>query len=183
MSVAALDKQMPALSWKSTLSDIGIQTDSVNLAQPAYYIRLNQLLTKTSLEDWKAYLEFYTIWTFDPYLSSSFENADFNFYNKTIFGEDKMKPRWDRMVSDVNRDLGDGLGEIYVKSYFSAASKVRILEMINNLQTAFETRINNLDWMSDSTKANAKDKLHAMIKKIGYPDKWRDYSKVSIDKQ
>ncbi len=87
------------------------------------------------------------------------------------------------MVSDVNRALGEGLGEIYVKSYFSAASKVRILEMINNLQTAFETRIDNLDWMSDSTKANAKDKLHAMIKKVGYPDKWRDYSKVSIDKQ
>ncbi len=183
MSVAALDKQMPALSWKSTFSDLGIQTDSVNLAQPAYYIRLNQLLTKTSLEDWKAYLEFYTIWTFDPYLSSAFENADFKFYNKSISGADKMKPRWDRMVSDVDRDLGEGLGEIYVKGYFGDASKVRILGMINNLQTAFETRINKLDWMSDSTKGNAKDKLHAMIKKIGYPDKWRDYSKVSIDKQ
>ena len=183
MSVAELDKQMPALSWKSTLSDIGIHTDSVNLEQPAYFIRLNQLLTEAGLDDWKAYLEFYTIWTFVPYLSSAFVNADFNFYDRTIFGQEQMKPRWFRMVAFVDDDLGDALGEIYVNGYFTAASKARMLELVNNLQTAFEARINKLDWMSDSTKAKAKDKLHTFIKKIGYPDKWRDYSTVSIDKK
>ena len=182
MSMAELDKQMPAISWKSTLSDIGIHTDSVNLDQPAYYIRLNQLLTGVGLDDWKAYLEFHTIWLFVPYLSSSFVNADFNLYDRTIFGQEQMKPRWYRMVSFVDDDLGDGLGEVYVNRYFTAASKARMLELVNNLQTAFEMRINKLDWMSDSTKAKAKDKLHTYIKKIGYPDKWRDYSTVSIDK-
>ncbi len=182
VSMAELDKQMPALSWKSTLSDIGVHTDSVNLEQPAYYIRLNQLLTEVSLDDWKAYLEFHTIWLFVPYLSSSFVNADFNLYDRTIFGQEQMKPRWYRMVSFVDDDLGDGLGEIYVNRYFTTTSKARISELVNNLQTAFEMRINKLDWMSDSTKAKAKGKLHTLIKKIGYPDKWRDYSTVSIVK-
>ena len=96
--------------------------------------------------------------------------------------QQERKPRWDRIISSVDANLGEGLGQVYANLYFSSEAKARMLELVNNLQIAFEARINKLEWMSDSTKAKARDKLHAFIKKIGYPDKWRDYSKVTIDR-
>jgi putative endopeptidase len=182
MGVAALNKQMPVFAWTSTLASMGFVTDSINLSQPAFYTRLNQLLKTTNLESWKAYLQFHTIDGNIGSLSSDFYSAFFDYNYKALSGQQVMKPRWDRIVRYTDGDLGEGLGEIYVNLYFSKDAKARMLELVNNLQIAFEARINKLDWMSDSTKAKAKDKLHAFIKKIGYPDKWKDYSHVTIDK-
>ena len=182
IAISKLDYQMPSMAWKTTLTSLGIETDSVNQGQPAYYVRLNELLTKTSIDDWKAYLQFHTIDAYAPYLSNSFEMASFYFYSTVLHGQEKKKPRWNKVVAIIDGNLGEGLGEIYVHQYFSKEAKDRMLELVNNLQIAFEARINKLDWMSDSTKAKARDKLHAFVKKIGYPDKWRDYSKVKIDK-
>ncbi len=179
---AALDKQMPVFAWKSTLSGMGITTDSVNLMQPAFYSKLNGLLKTAGMESWKAYLQFHVADANMMTLSSDFYLANFEYNGRALGGQQEMKPRWDRIISSVDGNLGEGLGEIYVDLYFSGEAKARMLELVNNLQIAFEKRINNLSWMSDSTKAKAKDKLHAFTKKIGYPDKWRDYSKVAIEK-
>jgi putative endopeptidase len=182
MTVASLDKQMPLFGWKSVLASMDIHSDTINLAQPEFFARLNELLKTTNIDDWKAYLHFNTINAEISALSYDFYKAFFDYYYKALSGQKEMKPRWDRTVRYTDSDLGEGLGEIYANLYFSKEAKARMLELVNNLQVAFETRIGQLDWMSDSTKAKAKDKLHAFIKKIGYPDKWRDYSKVTIDK-
>jgi putative endopeptidase len=112
------------------------------------------------------------------YLSSSFDQENFAFYGKVMRGQQEQKPRWKRVLQVVDGSVGEQLGKMYTDKYFTADAKKRMLELVDNLQSAYEARINNLDWMSDSTKAKAKDKLHAFIKKIGYPDKWRDYSRA-----
>jgi putative endopeptidase len=173
---------MPGFAWKSSLSAMGIKTDSVNLMQPAFYSKLNNLLKTAGLESWKAFLQFHLADANVMTLSSDFYLANFDYNGRALGGQQEMKPRWDRIITSVDGNLGEGLGEIYVDLYFSGEAKARMLELVNNLQIAFETRINNLSWMSDSTKAKAKDKLHAFTKKIGYPDKWKDYSKVTIEK-
>ncbi len=182
LAVSELDKEMPAFEWKATLDAMNLHSDSVNVQQPKFYAKLNELLKKAPVDSWKAYLQFHTIDADANALSSEFVNASFDYYNKALSGQQTMKPRWFRLVSATDGHLGEALGQIYVKKYFTEAAKKRMLELVNNLQTAFDARIGNLDWMSDSTKAKAKDKLHAFLKKIGYPDKWRDYSKVTIDR-
>lgn len=181
--VKILDKQMPDFFWSSTLKTMGFSVDTIILRHPAFYSRLNSLLKKKGLETWKAYLQVKTIDAMASYMSKEFDTASFNFYNKILYGIQERKPRWVGIVYTTDINLGEGLGEIYVNQYFSPEAKTRMLEMVNNLQTAFEKHINQLTWMSEATKSKARDKLHAFIKKIGYPDKWRDYSQVTIDKQ
>jgi putative endopeptidase len=180
--VADLDKKMPVFGWKNTLSTLQINVDSINVGQPDFYMALNGLLKSVPVTSWKAYLRFHTINDAASALSSDFVNARFNYVGKAINGQQELKPRWERMVQRTDMNLGDAFGQLYVKKYFTEDAKKRMNELVNNLQIAFENRINQLDWMSDSTKTTAKEKLHAFLKKIGYTDKWRDYSKVNIDK-
>jgi putative endopeptidase len=181
MAVADLNKQEPVIGWSNTLSSIGINIDSVNVSQPAYYSKLNELLASVPVETWKNYLRFHILADAAAALSSPFVDAQFD-YNKTLSGQQKIRPRWQRMVRNTDNNLGDDLGQLYVKKYFTDDAKKRMLDLVNNLQTAFSNRIDKLDWMSDSTKKIAKDKLKAFLKKIGYTDKWRDYSNVTIDR-
>jgi len=182
VSVAAMDKAMPVFGWRTTLAAMGITIDTINVQQPEFYKKLNTLLTTVPVDTWKEYLRFHTIDLNSNSLSSDFNNARFNYYGKALSGQQQMKPRWDRMASATDNYLGEALGQVYVKKYFTEDAKKRMLELVNNLQIAFEARINKLDWMSDSTKTKAKEKLHAFLKQIGYPDKWRDYSNVTIDR-
>lgn len=181
LSVADLQKKMPAFDWVTVINTLGVKADSVNVNQPAFYAKVNELLTTTPLPVWKAYLKASRIKLAASVLSSAFVKASFD-YQKALSGQQEIKPRWERMYWSVDGNLGDALGQLYVKKYFTEDAKNRMLDLVNNLSTAFEARINKLDWMSDSTKTKAKDKLHAFLKKIGYTDKWRDYSKVTIDK-
>ena len=181
MAVADLNKQEPVIGWTNMLSSIGINVDSVNVSQPAYYAKLNELLQSVPVETWKSYLRFHVLADAAPALSSPFVNTQFD-YSKTLSGQQKIRPRWQRMVRNTDNNLGDALGQLYVKEYFTADAKKRMLDMVNNLQSAFASRIEKLDWMSDSTKVIAKEKLKAFLKKIGYTDKWRDYSNVTIDR-
>ncbi|HEX8357680.1 MAG TPA: M13 family metallopeptidase [Segetibacter sp.] len=181
LAVARLDKQMPAFGWSAFLNNIGAKTDSVNVGQPAYYNKLNSLLTTVPISTWKDYLRFNVINEAAPYLSSNFVNARFN-YTKILSGQQQIKPRWERMYAATDANLGEALGQLYVKKYFTADAKKRMLELVNNLAKAFDNHITNLDWMSAATKVKAKEKLYSFLKKIGYPDKWRDYSKVTIDR-
>lgn len=182
MAVADMDKQMSVFAWKNTLNAIGVHADSVNVSQPEYYIKLNQLLKSIPVDVWKSYLKFHLLDDVANALSEDFVNARFEYVGKALNGQQKLKPRWQRMAMTTDNNLGDALGQLYVEKYFTDDAKERMLEMVNNLQTAFANRIDKLDWMSDSTKLVAKDKLNAFLKKIGYPDKWRDYSKVTIDR-
>jgi putative endopeptidase len=182
MAVADLDKKMPVLAWKQLLINLHIKTDSVNISQPAYYIKLNELLKTVPIADWKSYLHFHLVDNAARVLSTDFVNASFDYNGKILHGQKKLKERWERNYAVVDENLGEALGQLYVKKYFSVEAKKKMQELVNNLQTAFEKRITQLDWMSDSTKEKAIAKLHAFIKKIGFPDKWRDYSKVTIDR-
>ena len=179
MAVAELDKSMPVFGWKKLLQQLNISTDSLNVQQPAFYTKLNTLLSTVPVDTWKKYLKFHTVRESANALSNAFVTASFN-YSKAITGQQKIKPRWERIYRATDGNLGEALGELYVKKYFTEDAKKRMLELVNNLQIAFAKRIDKMDWMSDSTKKIAKEKLMAFIKKIGYPDKWRDYSKVAI---
>ena len=182
MAVTDLETKMPLLDWKQLLTSLQIKTDSVNVSQPAYYSKLNELLKSVPLADWKTYLHFHLTDLAAKYLSSDFVNASFEYNGKTLNGQKQLKPRWERSYVMVDQNLGEALGQLYVDKYFNADAKKKVLELVNNLQAAFEKRITQLDWMSDSTKQTAIAKLHTFIKKIGFPDKWRDYSKVAIDR-
>jgi putative endopeptidase len=181
VAVADLDKKHTNISWKSIFDNLGLKADSLDIRQPAYYDKLNALLQTQGLEDWKAYLKAQTLVANANYLSTPFRKAAFE-YNKAVSGQSKQLTRAQQMVQQVDQNLGFDLGQLYVKRYFNEAAKQRVLDLVNNLQKAFEQRINQLDWMSDSTKTQAKEKLYAITKKIGYPDKWREYP-VEINRE
>ena len=181
MAVSAINKTEPNIGWETVLSHLGTKTDSIDVAQPGYYDRLNALLKSVSLTDWKIYLKASTLENYATALSMPFVNASFEF-TKALSGQAIQKSRRQIMTEIVDRHLGQALGQLYVKRYFNEDAKKRVLDLVNNLQKAFENRINHVDWMSDSTKQKAKEKLYAITKKIGYPDKWRDYGKVQIDR-
>lgn len=180
MAVAAMNKKQPNIGWNNLLMNAGIQADSVDVAQPAYYEKLNTMLSSVSIHDWKIYLKASTISTFDNVLSKPFVDASFE-YTKVLSGQAVQKSRAQTMAETVDRSLGEALGQLYVKKYFNEDAKKRALDLVNNLQKAFENRMNNLAWMSDSTKQKAKEKLYAITRKIGYPDTWREYN-VQIDR-
>jgi len=179
-AVADMDKQMPALNWKNLLAAMHVKTDSVNLSQPGYYARLNELLKTVPLASWKIYLRCHILDNASNLLSAPFVAASFDYQGRTLSGQKEMKPRWEQIYHMIDGTLGEALGELYVKKYFTEDAKKRMLDLVDNLQKAFEVRIKKLDWMGDSTKQVAIGKLHTFIKKVAYPDKWRDYSKVTI---
>ena len=179
MAVTVLAQKQPALGWTTLLNDLGIKVDSVNVAQPAYYDKLNTLLESVPIQDWKIYLKAQALTNYSEFLSQPFVDASFA-YAKILTGQAVKKTRAEEMTQAVDNSLGDALAQLYVKKYFPEAAKKRMAVLVANLEKAFEARINRLDWMSDSTKAKAKEKLYAFTEKIGYPDKWRDYAKVDV---
>lgn len=181
MSVAALAKRQPNIGWENVLNNLGAKTDSIDVSQPAYYDKLNTVLKTIPVSEWRIYLKAFTLNNYADVLSKPFADAGFEF-NKVLSGQAVQKTRGEIMASAVDGNLGEALGQLYVKKYFTEDAKKRALELVNNLQKAYALRIDKLDWMSDSTKKKAKEKLFAMTKKIGYPDKWRDYSHVVVEK-
>jgi putative endopeptidase len=181
MAVSEMSKAEPNIGWGSVLGDLGAKTDSIDVGQPAYYKELNTLLKSVSIGDWKVYMKAVTLESYAGGLSKPFVDASFAF-TKVISGQAVQKSRAQIMTEDVDGLLGEALGQLYVKRYFNEEAKKRVLALVDNLQKSFENRIRHLDWMSDSTKQKAIDKLYAIAKKIGYPDKWRDYGQVQIDR-
>ena len=179
LAVADLAGKHPNLNWPTLLNNLGMTVDSVNVAQPGYYDKLNSLLTSVSIDDWKAYLKAHSLTNYANFLSQPFVDASFA-YSKRLTGQAVKKTRAEEMTQAVDRSIGDALAQIYVKKYFPEEAKKRIATLVDNLKKAFEARINKLDWMSDSTKTRAKEKLYAFNQKIGYPDKWRDYAQVTV---
>jgi len=179
MAITYLDSKQPNIGWSNLLHNLGAQADSIDVGQPAYYDKLNELLKTIPIQDWKVYLKANLLTNYADDLSKAFVDASFN-YTKVISGQAVQKTRGEKMATAVDRNLGEALGQLYVKEYFPEEAKVRMLDLVNNIQKAYAVRIDKLEWMSDSTKQKAKEKLFAITKKIGYPDKWRDYSSVHI---
>ena len=180
-SVAALNAKTPGIDWKNMLTNMMISNqDTILVATPDFFVALSGMLKSTPIDDWKTYLKWHLVSSMAGYMSHNFDQEHFNFYGKVMRGQQEQKPRWKRVLQVVDGSVGDQLGKMYTDKYFTADAKKRMLELVNNLEAAYENRINNLDWMSDSTKSKAKDKLHAFIKKIGYPDKWKDYTGLEI---
>jgi putative endopeptidase len=180
IAIVVLNKTQPNIGWLTLLANLGAKTDSIDMAQPAYFEKLNALLKSVSINDWKIYLKAVTLGNYAATLSKPYVDASFEF-SKMLTGQATQKSRKQIITESVDNHLGQALGQLYVKRYFDENSKKRVLALVNNLQKAFEQRINQLDWMSDSTKVKAKEKLYAITKKIGYPDKWRNYDKVQIN--
>lgn len=174
LAVSSITASNPNIDWASMLTKLELEADSINVRQPAYYDNLDNLLGSLSVNDWKTYLKAHTLDNYSRFLSVPFEDALFE-YNKILLGQSEQQPRAQIMAQQVDRNLGFALGQLYVKRYFDEAAKQRVLDLVNNLQKAFENRMSELDWMSDSTKTKAKEKLYAITKKIGYPDVWREY--------
>ncbi len=181
MSVAALGKLSPNIDWNKTFAKMGIKTDSVNVSQPGYYAALSSLLASKPIDTWKQKVMFDYIASKASLLSKAFRDERFEF-NKLFSGAKAQPERWKRMVSMTDNGLKDPLGQLFVQKYFPAEAKQRMDELVNNLQVAFKARIAKLDWMSDTTKQKAQEKLAAFLKKIGYPSKWKNYSDVTISR-
>jgi putative endopeptidase len=180
-AMATISKRQLNLDWLMLLENLSAKTDSIDIGQTAYYDKLNALLKSIPIGDWKIYLKAGTMENYADVLSKPFVGASFEF-SKALSGQATQKPRSQIMTESVDALLGQALGQLYVKKYFNEAAKNRVLALVNNLQKSFENRINHLDWMSDTTKQKAKEKLYAITKKLGYPDKWRDYDKVHVDR-
>jgi putative endopeptidase len=166
---------------KNLLVKLSVYSDTILVGQPEFFKGLDSLIKNTSLDKLKSYLTFHVINDDADYLSHDFVNAKFEF-TKSLSGQRQMRDRWKRMIALVDQQLGDALGQIYVQKYFTASDKERINQLVDNILSTYEERIQKLDWMSDSTKLKALAKLHKIVKKIGYPDKWKDYSTIDISR-
>ncbi|HEY2820429.1 MAG TPA: M13 family metallopeptidase [Candidatus Acidoferrum sp.] len=183
MDLAGLKKLTPNFDWDAYYADCHYPSLAVlNVASPSFFKQLNTDLKGESLDHWKTYLRFHVADSASPLLSSKFVGENFAFYRKYLRGATEMQPRWKRCVQYTDRNLGEALGQAYVRKVFSPELKQSTLEMVQRIETAMEQRIRNLDWMSPETKKQALVKLHGIRNKIGYPDKWRDYSSVSISR-
>lgn len=181
--ISDLQNSTPDFNWSQYFKKGGFpDLKNIIVRQPDYLVNLNTVLKKYSVEDWKNYLSYKTVNASAPVLSSAFVDASFNFFSKTLRGIPVNTPRWKRAVGAVEGSLGEVVGKIYVEKYFKPEAKKRMQELVGNLKVAFAERINTLEWMSDATKKEALAKLQKFGTKIGYPDVWKDYSKLKIKK-
>jgi len=183
MGVRQLQDVTPDWNWSDYFKTIDlVESGDVNVQQPEFFKAANDLFRSTSLDDWKAYLRWHLINATAPTLSKDFVDEDFNFRERILRGTQQIKPRWKRVILSEDNDIGEALGKLYVGFYFPPEAKARALELVNNLKEALADRIKTLEWMDEPTKQEALKKLAAFTVKIGYPDKWLDYSLLQIDR-
>jgi endothelin-converting enzyme/putative endopeptidase len=175
-----LGKLTPRFDWAAYFKAVGVAPGAVNVAEPKFLEEFNRQLGATPLADWKVYLQWRLLDSAAPFLSRSFVDADFAFYGAYLNGAKENKPQWKLCAESTDDALGEALGQKYVEKYFPPEAKARMLEMVQNIRTAMGETIGGLEWMSAETKKRALEKLSTFNPKIGYPDKWKDYSKVPI---
>ncbi len=183
MAPADLKNVMANFDWATYTKKLGApKFTEINVAHPDFFKGVDQMLTSVAIDDWKTYLRWHLVHDAADALSTAFVNENFNFYGKTLNGTKEIQPRWRRCVVATDQTLGEALGEVYVKKAFPPEAKTRMKELVNNLIVALRDDIPTLDWMSEPTRQAAIAKLNAFAVKIGYPDKWRDYSKLKIER-
>ncbi|MBT2766385.1 peptidase [Stenotrophomonas sp. ISL-67] len=177
VSAAEADKLTPNFSWTALFDTLKVPAaQKFSLAQPAFFGEVDKMLTEVPASTWQAYLRFHTVDDAAPYLSSAFEKANFDFYGTTLRGQKEMQPRWKRVLESVNTSIGEGLGQLYVDAVFPAESKEQMQHLVENLSVALKARLEKLEWMGEDTRRKALEKWASFTPKIGYPDKWRDWS-------
>ena len=183
MNVSELKTLTPNFDWAVYFKKLGApKFAEINIGQPDFFRAADKMLTSVPVDDWKTYLRWHLLRAAAPSLSAAFVNENFDFYSRTLTGTKEMLPRWRRCVVATDQNLGEALGEVYVKKAFPPEAKARMKELVNNLIAALREDITTLDWMSEPTRKAAIAKLEAFAVKIGYPDKWRDYSPVKIER-
>ena len=181
MTVADLQKLTPAINWNTYLTGVGVaKVDTLIVSQPKYMTAFQDIVAKGDVAGWKAYMKWTLLNSSASLLSTDIEDANFDFYGKTLTGAMQQRPREERALQVVNGTVGEALGKLYVEKKFPAEAKAKAEKMIKNVFKAFENRINNLTWMSPETRVSAIEKLQKSRVKIGYPDKWKDYSKLVL---
>lgn len=183
MSLDELKKEIPGIDWDAFLNGIGVKgVTELSVSQVDPIKEVEKIINSLPVENQIAYMQWSLIDRAAGYLSDDLMAQNFDFYGKTLSGKQTNQPRWKRAVSTVNGVLGEAVGQMYVEKYFPAAAKERMVQLVKNLQTALGERIRNLEWMGDSTKIKAIEKLNSFYVKVGYPDKWRDYTGLNIEK-
>ncbi len=181
MTVAELQALSPSFNWKDYFAALAMPAvAALNVAVPGFFKTMEAALQSESLDAWKTYLRWHLVHANARWLSSRFVNEDFEFFGRTLTGARELQARWKRCVRYTDRALGEALGQAYVAQKFSPEAKQRTLKMVSGIEKAMEEEIRQLPWMSEPTKKEALTKLHAVVNKIGYPDKWRDYSPLKI---
>jgi len=184
MALAELKALTPNFSWDAYFKSVGHpELKEINVGQPEFFKTLDAQLAATSLDDWKTYLRWHLVNGAAAGLSEKFVAEDFDFRGKTLTGAKEIQPRWKRCAQATDRALGEALGQVYVQNYFPPEAKARALEMVHNLIAALHDDLQTLPWMGPDTRAQASKKLEAFAVKIGYTDKWRDYSALKIDRR
>jgi putative endopeptidase len=180
-SLAELKSLAAKLNWDLYLREIDLAgVSEIIVGQPEFFERANEMVSSVSLADWRTYLRWHLVHSMAPYLSSGFENENFRFYSETLRGVKQMQPRWKRAIATIDSQMGEALGRLYVEKHFSPTAKKRMDELVKNLTIAYRKRIETRDWMGEETKKQALAKLEAVVPKIGYPSKWKDYSGLQI---
>ena len=181
---AELKAMVPNFDWDTYFNKIGYPNIKMaNVAQVGFFNGLSKIIKEFPLNDWKTYLKWKVLDGAAPYLSSAFEKQNFDFFGRKLSGQKVQEPRWKRVLSSTQGALGMAIGQEFVKKYFPPEAKQRMIKLVSNLKKSLEQRITNLAWMGDSTKAKAIQKLHKIGVKVGYPDKWRDYSKLEVNRK
>lgn len=180
-NVDGIGKVAPGIDWTALLQGLKVgNADSMIVATPGFFAQVGKELKATPLDVWKQYLRFHLANDMAPFLSHNFDSLRFSFYGKTMRGQLEQEVRWKRILKVVDGSIGEMLGQMYVDKTFKPSAKERMLELVDNLQKTYAERIQRLDWMSNETKQKALVKLNGFMKKIGYPDKWKDYSAMTI---
>jgi putative endopeptidase len=184
IAITKLNSISPKIDWVGDLKEMGVaHVDSVVVGQPEFYMRLDQLINNENIETLKDYMSFQLVHNFAEFLSKPFADADFDFYGRLLHGATQQRPRWKRVLDAEEHAMGEALGQLFVKEYFNETAKKRYETIVENIRNAYKARMQKLDWMSDSTKQKAIHKLESITKKVGYPDKWKDFSAMKISRE
>lgn len=180
-TIAQLQKDMPGIDWRAFLAGAATaKVDEIVLTQPSFFEEMSAAFNEVPLAQWREYLRYQLLDTYAPYLSARFVKLHFDFHSGHLSGIAEMKPRWKRGVEVVENTIGQVVGKVYVERHFSPQAKERVGELVGNLKRAYSEGIDQLEWMSAQTKAQAHSKLAKFTAKIGYPDKWEDWSKLEV---
>ncbi len=183
MPLAQFKALTPNIAWENVMPKLGIaKVDTVIVGQPEFYKGLSKILTSYSIADWKTYLKWDLVNTYASFLNNAIEKQNFTFYATIMNGVKEQKPRWKRIVEQTDGSLGELVGQVYVSDYLPKGSKEKLLEIGNNIRDVYAEHIKKLDWMSEVTKEKALQKLSKIVMKVGYPDKWKDMSQVTINR-
>ena len=181
VSLADADASTPNFSWTQFFTALDVEApQTFSLPMPGFFKEVDAMLADVPLETWKTWLRFRTIDDASPYLSNAFAERNFEFYGKTLRGQKEMQERWKRVLGALNGSMGEGFGQLYVEQAFPPESKAKMEELVGNLMASLKTRLENLEWMSEDTKAKAIEKWSSFTPKVGYPDKWRDWSGLEV---